>query len=117
MAEDKKISLQEAVNMAAWTHNMNVNVLGYTPLQLVTSKSVVFPGLSTGTMVMDSLYDDESVRKIMERHYKIRTEFREAEFSRKLNKVKESRLKGYEDKIIKEGHLVYYQIKDKKAWM
>ena len=94
MAEDKKILLQEAVNMAAWTHNTNVNVLGYTPLQLVTSKSIVFPGLSTGTIVTDSLYDDELVRTIMERHYKIRTEFGEVEFSRKLNKVKESRLKG-----------------------
>jgi hypothetical protein len=49
MEEDKKISLQEAVNMASWTHNTNVNVLGYTPLQLVTSKNVVFPGITTGT--------------------------------------------------------------------
>ena len=28
MEEDHKIGLQEAVTMAAWTHNTNVNVLG-----------------------------------------------------------------------------------------
>ena len=32
MEVDKKIGLQEAVMMAAWTHNTNVNVLGYSPL-------------------------------------------------------------------------------------
>ena len=38
MQEDKKIKLQDAVDMAAWTHNMNVNTLGFTPLQLATGK-------------------------------------------------------------------------------
>ena len=27
--ENKKITLQEAVSMASWTHNTNVNVLGF----------------------------------------------------------------------------------------
>ena len=36
MDEDKKISLGEAVEMASWTHNLNVNVLGFQHLQLVT---------------------------------------------------------------------------------
>ena len=43
METDKSVSLQEAVNMASWTHNTNVNVLGYDPLRLVTGKSVVLP--------------------------------------------------------------------------
>ena len=47
MKEEKKISLQESVDMAAWTHNSNVNVLGFTPLQLATGKNVIFPGIST----------------------------------------------------------------------
>ena len=39
---DKKVDLQEVVNMASWTHNSNVNILGYTPLQLVTGKKRCF---------------------------------------------------------------------------
>ena len=74
MDGDTKISLQDAVNMASWTHNTNVNVLGYSPLQLVMGKNVIFPGLTTGNVVTESLYDDEMVRKIMERHYELMKE-------------------------------------------
>ena len=95
MDGDQKVSLQEAVDMASWTHNSNVNVHGYTPLQLVTGKNVVFPGLSTGDEATDSLYDDELVWKIMERHYEIMKEFRELEFSKKLVRDKGTRTKGY----------------------
>ena len=63
MEEDKKMVLQEAVTMAAWTHNTNVNKLGYSPLQLVTGKSIVLPGLTTGNIATDSLYDDEALKK------------------------------------------------------
>ena len=66
MEEDSKISLQDAVDMASWTHNTNVNTLGFIPLQLVTGKSVEFPGISTGNIVTESLYDDEGVRRIVE---------------------------------------------------
>ena len=117
MEEDKEIVLKEAVTMSAWTRNTNVNILGYSPLQLMTGKSITFPGLTTGDTATESLYDDETVRKIMERHYELMRRFREVEFSRKLNRARETRLKGYEDKIIKEGHLVFYQHQYKKAWL
>ena len=53
----------------------------------------------------------------MERHYEIMKEFREQEFTRKLKRAKNTRSKGYEDILIKEGDLVYYQHQDRKAWM
>ena len=66
--EDDKIDLQEAINMATWTHNSNINRLSFTPLQLVTGKHIIFPGTSTVDEATESLYDDKLVRKIMERH-------------------------------------------------
>ena len=48
MDEDNKMVLSEAVEMAAWTHNTNVMVSSYTPLQLMTGKSVTYPGISQG---------------------------------------------------------------------
>ena len=74
--------------MASWTHNTNVNVLGYSHLQLVTGKKMVFPAFVTGNKAKDSLYDDEMVRKIMERHYEMMKEFREQEFTKKLRKAR-----------------------------
>ena len=64
MDEDKKIGLGEAVDIASWTHNTNVNVLGFQPLQLVTGKSVMIPGLTMGDIVTDSFYDDEILKNI-----------------------------------------------------
>ena len=69
--ENKKISLQQAVNMAVWTHNTNINRLGFDPLTLVTGKAVVFPGLSDVDIASKSFFDSEAVRKIMKRHTKI----------------------------------------------
>merc|ERR1712105_546205 len=117
MEEDKKIMLQEATTMAAWTHNTNVNTLGYSPLQLMTGKSIVLPGITSGNMATESLYDDESIRQIMERHQEMTKEFRQAEFTKKLRKAKDTRSKGYEDTILKDGDIVFHQNKGKKAWL
>ena len=56
--KDAKITLQDTVSIARWTHNTNVNTCGYTPLQLATRKIVTFPGVFTSNIVTESLYDD-----------------------------------------------------------
>ena len=47
---DSELGLETAVDVAAWTHNTNVNFLGYCPLTLVTGKSVVLLGVSIGDL-------------------------------------------------------------------
>ena len=55
------------------------------PLQLVTGKAVVLPGVVKGTVGTDDvLFDSEAVQRIMERHTNITREYREKEFSSKL---------------------------------
>ena len=76
---------------------------------------MVFPGFTTGNEATDSLYDDEMVKRIMERHYEMMKEFREQDFTKKLKKAKHTRSKGYEDIERKEGDMVYYQHQDKKS--
>ena len=53
----------------------------------------------------------------MERHRVIMKEFREQEFSRKLDIASKTRSRGYEDEIVKEEDLVFYQVEKKKAWL
>ena len=48
---DERILLELALSRACWTHNTNVMVSGYNPLTLMTGKSVVIPGISTGNRV------------------------------------------------------------------
>ena len=75
LEDDPKINLQTAVNLASWTHNTNVNKLGYSPLHLVTGKALVFPGETVGNLSTDSLCENEVVRRIVERHPKVAEEF------------------------------------------
>ena len=95
MEENKKIGLGEAVDMASWIQNTNVNVLGFQSLQLVTVKNVMIPSLTMGNIVTDSVY--EIIREIMERHYLMMREFRQLEFSKKLSQASKTRMKGYEE--------------------
>ena len=56
--EEKKVPLSDSlVKAAAWTHNMSVNKLGYSPIQLVTGKAVTIPGLTTGNVASESMSD------------------------------------------------------------
>lgn len=116
LASETKVSLDEAVKMAAWTHNTNVNIHGQSPLNLVTGKSVIYPGVTDGNMVTESAHDSIRVREIMERHYEIMKTYREAEYSRKLDKAANTRKKGYEDEPVRADDMVFYQHKDGKAW-
>ena len=81
---DKSLCLQNAVDMAAWTHNTNVSFLGYEPMRLVTGKSVNIPRITLGNDASDSLFDSEAVQKIMERHHELIRKFHEQEYSAKL---------------------------------
>ena len=42
MDEDRTITLEDTMSMAAWTHNTNTNENRNTPLTLATEKSVTF---------------------------------------------------------------------------
>merc|ERR1712237_252952 len=44
-------------------------------------------------------------------------DFRELEFTKKLKKAQSARSKGYEDRILKEGDLVFYQHQGNKSWL
>ena len=56
MDESSEITLEEAVARAEWTHNTNVMISGYNPLTLITRKSVMYLGISTGNVVSESMY-------------------------------------------------------------
>ena len=56
LMEDKRTQLNDSlVKSAAWTHNTNVNKLGYAPLQLVTGKACNLPGLTMENEATESV--------------------------------------------------------------
>ena len=92
---DEGVSLELAVSRACWTHNTNIMVSGYNPLTLITGKSVVIPGISTGNMATESKFEDEAVREAMENRFEIAKQFREIEFGSKIDKAMSTTMKRY----------------------
>ena len=108
----------DIVNAAAWTHNSNINKLGYSPLQLATGKAVTIPGLTMGNVATDSSCDAESVKRIMERHSKMITDFREVDMRNKLKDCQRLRVMQYQHRRpFIQGDKVWYQHKDCNAWL
>ena len=95
MEEDKKVGLGEAVDMASQTHNTNVMVSGFTPM--------IFPGISQGNVATESMYQDDGVRTIMERHNEVGRQYREQEFEEKFEKAANLRMRGYEEQRPQRG--------------
>jgi hypothetical protein len=108
MEVDKKLTLQKAVEMAAWTHNTNTNVLGYDLMSLVTGKSVIIPGISNANVATDSVIDSEAIRLIMKRHMEIMKKFWEVEYSAKLKRASEQRNRKFNDIQYKENDWVFF---------
>ena len=117
--EEHKVSLTDSsVKAAGWTHNTSVNKLGYSPLQLVTGQAVMIPGLTTGNMAMESMTDNEAVRRTMENLMKKTSEFQESDMRQKLKDCQNIRIRQYQhqgDYI--EGNKVWFQPLNGNAWI
>ena len=73
--EEKKTATDSLVKAAAGTHNTFVNKLGYSPLQLVTGKSVTLPGLTTRNTGTERMTYCEAFQRTMENLNKSVSEF------------------------------------------
>ena len=116
MEEDKKITLASAVAMAGWTHNTNMNHSGFSPLQLVTGKSITIPGVTFSTPPSLSQFDADIVRNIIMNHCSMMKNYTSAEFTKKLFEVSQMRKSAYNDVKYSPGDKVYYQDLKDKAW-
>ena len=112
MDSDRKLKLSSAVNLAAWAHNTNVNVLGYDPMSLVTGKAVSFPGVTTVTVATDLAFSSEHIQRIMERHKEVTENFRKEEYSKNIKQAEKARKSSYQEIKYQDGDTVFYQEKD-----
>ena len=97
LMEEKRTPLSDSlVKAASWANNLSISKLGYTPLQLVTGKTVTLLGLTTGNEGTESMTDCESVQRKMERLNSMVSEFREAEMKKKLKACQGLRIQQYQ---------------------
>ena len=73
---EKRVPLSDSlVKAAAWTHNTSINKLRFFPLQLVTGKAAMIPGLTTGNIATESIKYVEAVQRTMENLTNVILEF------------------------------------------
>ena len=116
METDKKLTLQEAVNVAAWSHNTNVNRLGYTPMQLQLGKSISLPGFTEGTMVTDSKFDSELVERLINNMKNAIKNYNVENFKEKIAEATATRIPKYRGYVYDKDEEVYIQKEDQKRW-
>ncbi|XP_066982271.1 uncharacterized protein [Macrobrachium rosenbergii] len=117
MEENNRITLDEAVSKAAWCHNTNITVKGYAPLQLLTGRAVVVPGITSGNVATESLISEsEAVRRHIENQKEVNKKYREIEYGEKLKIALNSRNASFNDYLYTPGEKVFYQHKGGKQW-
>ena len=101
------------VKAASWTHDTNLNKLGYTPLQLVIGKSCNLLGLKRCNVASERVSDTEALQIVMERILNTAAEFREAEMCLKLKDCQKVGIRKYQHQgPYIEGDKVWYQYQD-----
>ena len=119
LMKEKKVPLNDSlVKAAACAHNSSVNKLGYTPLQLVTIKSVTLLNLTMGNDRTESMNDCEAMQWMMERLSNTVSEFHEAEMQKKLQECQGLRIQQYQHfGGYIEGDRVWYQPMQGNSWI
>ena len=116
MEEDKSISIEEAVDRACYSKNLEIGRLGFSPIQIAHGRSPFIPGVSEGNLNTDEMSDSELVEKIMRRQMKVRAEFRKADSSDRLRRLMKERLYQYKDAVYEPGDRVYIQDRISGRW-
>ena len=112
--EEKKVVLTDSlVKAASWTHNNNVNKLGYT---LVIGKTCNLPGLIIGNVASESVSDTEAMQKDMEMILETATEFRDRDMCLKLKDCQKVWIREYQHQgPYIEGDKAWYQYHNSNA--
>ena len=107
IAEDPKMSLEDAVSKGAWTHNYNANKHGTTPLQLMTGKNATFPGITERSSNQEA---SEYVLQML----RSQETFRKAEYASKIKEAENAAyIPSYHDEFYDENDWVFVQEHDK----
>ena len=109
LEEDKSISIEEAVDQACYSKNLEIGRLGFSLIQITHGHSPFIPGVSEGNMNTDEVSISELVEKIMRRQMKVREEFQKADSSDRLKRLMKERLYQQKDTIYEPGDSVYIQ--------
>ena len=120
MLEDPNMSLQEAVDKAAWAKNSIItSPQGFIPFQVVYDRNPTIPGWSDCTTgaIVENLSEYEVARKIMEGIQQHRIKFLQADADRRIQIAFKDRLPKSSKVPFNDGDTVVFQHNKTKKTM
>ena len=61
MEDDQELKLEDALQHATWSRNMEIGRFGFSPYQIAYGKSPFLPGISEGTILTDQTIPQEDI--------------------------------------------------------
>ena len=114
--ENPDMDPQTAVNHAAFAKNSDVNVSGFSPLQIIMGQNPSFPGLAEVTPASSNLDSSSKVMKALKTLDEVRVEYRKHDCDTKLKKVRSQRINPCVERSYNMGDPVIFRDTKKKEW-
>ena len=90
--ENPDMDPQEAINHAAFAKNSDVNVLGFSPLQIIMGQNPSFPGLGDTSLASSNLDSSSKIMKALKNIDDVRVRYRKHDCDEKLKKVRSQKV-------------------------
>ena len=116
VTENPEIDVQEAINQAAFAKNTDTNHTGFSPIQLMTGRNPMFPGLGEANPASSNLKSCNKYMKTLKAMDSARLKMREIDCDTKLKKALGQRINPNVEKFYKLGDPVFFYDEKKKEW-
>ena len=114
--ENPDMKPQEAINHAAFAKNSDINVSGFTPLQIIMGQNPSFPGLAETTPASSNLDSSSKIMKALKNIDDVRVKYRTHDCDEKLKKVRTQKINPFVEKNYNMGDPVLFRDTKKKEW-
>lgn len=116
LEDDSKISLQEAVDLACFVKNTEINKTGFSPLQLFCGRSPGFPGLSDCTPGSIELEGNNEYLKVLRRLDQARVMARKIDCDQRMKIALKSKINTSNEKRYSTGDSIWFKLESSHKW-
>ena len=110
MADDPSLSLQQAVDLACYSKNLEINKTGFSPFQLAFGRNPrVVSNFDLTPVMMETNFDSERARSLIANVDNARRSYRQIEVDQKIKRMQSERLRAWNNFILSQGQHVWFK--------
>ena len=115
-AENPTMDIQTSINHAAFAKNSEVNVSGFSPLQVIMGQNPSFPGLAEANEASCNFDSSSKIMRALKNIDNVRVKYRENDCNEKLKKTRSQRINPCVEKHYDMGEPVIFRDSKRKEW-